>query len=377
MSTKSATSRIRDGSGDVLSQRALNRALLERQFLLRRSKLSAVEAIERLAGMQAQLPNAPYIGLWTRLDGFLPDELAQLITSRLAVRIVLMRSTLHLVTARDCRTWWPIVQPMLERQIHGSEFRRHIEGIDTDKLASTGRALIQEGLFTHAALAKLLGEHWPDRDSKSVALALRRHIPMVQAPPRGVWGLSGQSTWASAERWLGRPFGTDTSPKQLILRYLAAFGPATVGDIQAWSGLTGLREVLETLRPRLRTFCDERGRELFDVAAGPLPDPGTPAPPRFLPDFDNVLLAHADRSRIFPEEYRQRVGIGTPTVLLDGFVGGTWKITRCNGVATLAVSSFEPLSRKETAALTAEGNRLLTFVAANAVTRKVLFTHSQ
>jgi Winged helix DNA-binding domain len=361
----------------VLSLRVLNRALLERQFLLHRTKLSAVKAIERLAGMQAQLPNAPYIGLWTRLDGFDPDELAQLITNRLAVRIVLMRSTLHLVTARDCRAWWPIVQPVLECHLRSSEFGKHIAGLDTIKLISVGRELVEEGFFTHAELANALRQYWPKGDCQSIAYALRTHVPMVQAPPRGVWGLSGKSTWTFAERWLRKPFSQDTSPKRLILRYLAAFGPASVGDVQAWSGLAGLSEILEILRPRLRTFSDERGRELFDVPAGPLPDANTFAPPRFLPDYDNVLLAHADRTRVIPQEYRQRIGIGTPTVLIDGFVRGTWRITRNNSVATLEITCFEPPSKADTTNLTAEGKRLLSFVAADITTHKVHFVLSQ
>jgi hypothetical protein len=189
--------------------------------------------------------------------------------------------------------------------------------------------------------------------------------------------LSGRSTWTSAEEWLDHPFKADTSPESLILRYLAAFGPATVADVQAWSGLTGLGKILESLRTRLRIFYDERNRELFDVPEGPLPDPDTPAPPRFLPEYDNILLAHADRTRIIPPEYRQRIGIGIPTVLVDGFVRGTWKIIKAKAGGTLVISLFESPSRREIAALTLEGSRLLSFAAATAVTRKVLFTDFQ
>jgi hypothetical protein len=374
MSKEPANFHDRSGFGNVLSQRALNRALLERQFLLRRSKLSVVETIERLAGMQAQLPNAPYIGLWARIDGFLPSELVELIKNKLVVRIVLMRSTLHLVTAGDCSRWWPVVRPVLERHLHSSEFGKNLSGIDTQKLVSTGLALIKDRLLTHAAIAELLEQHLPDLNGQSVAYALRTHIPMVQAPPRGLWGLSGRSTWASAEEWLGHPFDADTSPKPLILRYLEAFGPATVADIQTWSGLAGLGKIFESLRPLLRTFYDERNRELFDVPEGLLPDPDTPAPPRFLPEYDNILLAHADRTRIIPQEYHQRIGIGIPTVLVDGFVRGTWKVIKDKAVATLAISLFERSSRREIAALTLEGSRLLSFVAASTVDRKVLFT---
>jgi hypothetical protein len=374
MSKESANFKNRQGFGNVLNKRALNRALLERQFLLRRSRLSAVEAIERLAGMQAQLPNAPYIGLWARIVGFHPSELVELIKNKLVVRIVLMRSTLHLVTASDCRRWWPVVRPVLERHLNGSEFGKNLKGLDTQSLISKGGVLIKDRLLTHSALATLLEEHLPGLHGQSAAYALRTHIPMVQPPPRGLWGLSGRSTWVCAEEWLGHPFNADSSPKRLILRYLAAFGPATVADVQAWSGLSGLSKILESLRPRLRIFHDERNRELFDVPQGSLPDPDTPAPPRFLPEYDNILLAHADRTRIVPQEYRQRIGIGIPTVLVDGFVRGTWKLIKDKRTATLVISSFQPPSRKEIAALTLEGSRLLSFTAANAITRQVVFT---
>ncbi|MGF7179105.1 DNA glycosylase AlkZ-like family protein [Tunturiibacter psychrotolerans] len=185
MSKEPANFHDRSGFSNVLSQRALNRALLERQFLLRRSKLSALETIERLAGTQAQLPNSPYIGLWARIDGFLPSELIELIKDKLVVRIVLMRSTLHLVTAGDCRRSWAVVRPVLERHLHSSEFGKNLLEIDTEKLVSTGLALVKDRLLTHAALAELLEQYLPGLNGQSVAYALRTHIPMVQAPREG------------------------------------------------------------------------------------------------------------------------------------------------------------------------------------------------
>ena len=372
-----SSGRRQPAGDDVLSARALNRALLERQLLLGRVRRSALETVEHLVGMQAQIPGAPYYSLWARLDGFRPDDLSDLIAGRRAVRTSLMRSTIHLVTADDCLALYPVIRPVLSRTLHsGSPFGRRTAGVDSNTLVAAARALLDERSRTKAELGRLLHESWPDHDAEALAYAVQLQTPLVQVPPRGLWGQSGQPTHATAERWLGRPLASETAPDRLVLRYLAAFGPATVGDVQAWSGLAGLRDVVERLRPALRTLRDERGRELFDLPDAPLPDPETPAAVRLLGDYDNVLLAHADRSRIIPERHRAEVvpNIGRPPVLVDGFVRGWWKLTRERDVATLRVELFEPVPEPDHTALIEESRRLLAFAAPDAARTDVRIT---
>jgi hypothetical protein len=349
---------------EVLSQRVLNRALLARQMLLRRESMSAAEAIERLAGMQAQSPTAPYVGLWTRLEQFDAGELSRLILERGAVRIALMRSTIHLVTARDCLAFRPVVQPALERELKGARARA-LAGLDLREVAEAGRAILEETPLGWTELGARLAERWPDRDPEALAHTVRARLALVQLPPRGVWGAGGRALHTTAEAWLGRPVPGDPSPNAMVLRCLGAFGPASVADVQSWSGVPRLREPVERLRPRLLAFRDERGTELFDLPDAPRPDGDTPAPPRFLPEYDNLVLSHADRSRVIPPEHAARVSasLGRPMFLLDGFVRGTWKIARERGTATLVVAPFAPLGDEDRGLLAEEGARLLRFAA--------------
>jgi len=367
-------------SGRVLSQRDLNRALLERQMLLRRWKLSAHEAIERLVGMQAQVPNDPYFGLWTRLEGFHPDQLVQLINDRRALRMPLMRATIHLVTARDCLALRPLVQSVQERTLNNTAFGRGTVGMDTEALLAAGQALLEEKPRTLTELGKLLNTRWPDRDPVNLARAIHYRAALVQVPPRGVWGASGQATWTTVEAWLGRPLDADPSLDQMVMRYLAAFGPATVRDMQTWSGLTGLRDVIKRIRPRLLTLRNERGREMFDLPEAPRPDPDTPAPPRFLPEYeyDNVFLSHADRTRIIADHHRTLLttknGVGPSTFLIDGFIRGTWKINWNRTTATLLINPLDPLPNPDRSALAEEGAQLLKFAAPDAQAHEVQFS---
>ena len=368
--------------GTVLSRRALNRATLERQLLLRRHSLPVAQTIERLLGMQAQVPNNPYVGLWSRLEPFDPGELSRLIAERQAVRTVLMRGTIHLVTARDCLALRPEMQPVLKRMLMvGSPYGRRLAGLDLEALLAAGRALLGEQPRTSASLRTALHERWPEHDAASLAYAVQYLAPLVQVPPRALWGKSGRATWTTADAWLGQPVPTtpaspEAGTEELILRYLSGYGPATVMDVQAWCGRTRLREAMERLRPRLRTFCDEHGKELFDVPDGPLPDPATPAPPRFMPEYDNALLGYADRTRIVDETTRRLTLMENgyvSTVLVDGFVRAVWKLTTQRKTATLAVEPFEPLSEEDRAAVSDEGARLLRFMAPDATSHEIRF----
>ena len=363
------------GAG-VLDVRSLNRALLARQQLLARQPLAPSEAIERLVGLQAQAPAAPYVGLWTRLRDFRPETLSELLVQRRAVRIALMRGTVHLVTARDALTLRPLVQPIFDRDLRvNSTYASGLAGLDLAALARTARALVDARPRTMTELRASLHERWPDRDAASLAYAARGLLPLVQVPPRGLWGLGGLPTLTTVEAWLGRPLAPRPSIGGMVRRYLAAFGPASVMDVQAWSGLTRLGPAVERLRPSLRSFYDERGVELFDLPDAPRPDYDTPAPPRFLPEYDNLFVAHADRSRVVADADRGRLMLDgrqiVGTVLVDGFARGTWKIKRTGGRSVLEVAPFRRMTAGEAAAVGQEAERLLEFTDAGVAAREV------
>lgn len=362
-------------SETVLDQRALNRALLARQLLLRREERPVPETIEHLVGMQAQSPSNPYLALWSRLEGFDADKLSLLIAEREAVRATLMRATIHLVTARDYQALRPVMQSVPAQTFKSSHFARNVAGVDVDAVVAYGRELLAEQPRTLGEIAPLLAERWPGHDPGSLAQAVGFLASLVHVPPRGLWQTSGKARLTPAEAWLGQPLGAGQSAEAIVMRYLAAFGPATVSDVRIWSRLTGLREVVARLRPQLRAFRDERGRELFDLPDAPLPAPETPAPPRFLPEYDNILLSHDDRVRITGEmaSLPMPAGRGSDygSVLVDGFLAGMWRITRERGHAKLAIEAGNSWSAADRAAVADEGERLLAFVAPEAQNRDI------
>jgi hypothetical protein len=348
----------------TLGPRALNRALLGRQSLLRPAAGPAatpLAVIERLVGMQSQAPGAPYVGVWSRLPDFSFGELSKMMTSRQAVRMVLMRGTVHLVSAADALALRPVLQPALDKQFAGSNWARGVPRVDRAELEAVCRQLVEERPRTPGELREALASRWPDADPASLVNAARSWLPLVQIPPRGLWGESGQVTYTTAEHWLGRPLA-EPDPAAVVRRYLAAFGPATVADVQKWSGLSGARGVVSGME--MRTYADEQGRVLYDLPdAPPLPDPDTPVPARMVAEFDNLLLSHADRERVVGREELKAVisinGIVRGTVLIDGFVGGTWAFERGRGVAAVRVESFGSLRRADRDTLTEQGARLL------------------
>lgn len=354
----------------TLSLRSLNRALLARQMLLAREPIAAHVALERLIGLQAQSPSPPYFGLWTRLADFRPEHLSDLIEARRAVRISLMRSTIHLATARDALRLRPVLQSMHEAAFAtGSRHGAAVRGVDMKALVRAGRKLVEKEPMTFTELGKRLQIRFPVFPADSLGYAVRNHIALVQIPPRGLWGRSGPPAHTSVEAWLGRPLRKSAEPDTMVLRYLAAFGPASVRDAQAWSGMTRLGAVFERLRAQLVLFRDEAGRELFDLPDAPRPSAEEAAPIRFLPEYDSTLLSHADRTRIISDADRKRAffgsgGIVAATFLVDGFVQGTWKLKRRGKRATtLEVSPYRRLKKVDRRAVEEEGEALLRFAA--------------
>ncbi|MFT7839154.1 winged helix DNA-binding domain-containing protein [Saccharothrix sp. BKS2] len=342
----------------VLTRRALNRSTLHRQLLLERADLPAVDVVGHLVGMQAQEPFSPYYGLWSRIRSFEPAELVDLLTGRHVVRATLHRATIHLVTAADHGLLEPLLRPFLHRRFASSPFRAAVAGAEHEEFAAVATGLLERPR-TRRELGDLLAGHRPGRDPASLGYAATTLVPTVQVPPRALWGRSGAARWTAATTWLGPagPAGPAAPVEELVRRYLAAFGPASVRDLRTWIGMTRLAPVVEAMD--LRVFADEHGRVLYDVPDGPLVDPDVPAPARFLPEFDNLLLGHHDRTRVISDEdYRRGIVVGgRPTLLVDGFVHGTWRITGTG----LEIRVFRPLSREQEADVEAEGERLLRF----------------
>ncbi|MBR8740919.1 winged helix DNA-binding domain-containing protein [Nocardiopsis sp. MG754419] len=351
----------------VLSRRALNRATLARQHLLARVDLPAVDLVTRLGGLQAQTTHSWYVAFQSRLREPDPEAVGRTLTDGGLVRMSLMRSTLHLVTPEDARWLRGTTREVMARDLAHSTHGRATAGLDLDAVVDLGRAILEERPLGPKDLGARLAERWPEVPGTHLAYVVRCLLPVVQIPPRGVWGAVGSPVLAPADTWTGLPMDAAPDHERLVLRHLAAFGPASVRDVQAWSGLTRLAPVVSGLRDRLVTFRDEAGAELFDLPDAPRPGPDVPAPVRFLYDFDNVLRAHADRTRMISPDSLRRVtarnGMPPATVLVDGSVAASWKVDRDRRARTLDVFPFRPLDGSETEEIIEEGRRLLAFLS--------------
>ncbi|MFE3203583.1 winged helix DNA-binding domain-containing protein [Embleya sp. NPDC059237] len=347
-----------------VSRRVLNRTLIARQLLAERTRRPAAQVVRHLVAMQAQEPNWPYVGLWSRIAEFRHAELTDLYTDKDVVRGPLLRGTQHLAAAEDYAWIRPHFQPAPGTELRASYYAAETRGLEPDELAATGRELLADGQLARRELGRLLGERYPGRSGYVLAAAVQRMLPIVHPTPNGVWGGWGNRPsvpMALAPVWTGRAMDPTRDVRELVERYLAAFGPASVADVQAWSGLKRLRAVIEAMP--LRVLRDVDGRDLYDLPDAELAAEDAPAPVRFLPAFDNAVLGHADRTRILPDEHRRRVLPGNslvlPTFLVDGFIAGTWSVHPTG----LRLIPFAPLSAETTDAVTAEAARLCTFAA--------------
>jgi hypothetical protein len=368
-----------------ITLRQLNRATLARQMLLSRERLTVPAAVARLVAMQAQLARPPFVGLWTRLDPFAREDLTRALQAREIVRATSFRGTIHLMTAADFVAFRGAIQPMLTRGMTGI-LRGRLDGVDVEKVVAIGREFFGKAPSTFDSFRKHLERKYPKGDHRAMAYVVRMQVPLVQVPTDVPWGFSAAADFALAGEGTevagkGPGKGTEvgvikpTSVPFLLKRYLAAYGPASVADAQAFTGLQKLQPAFDELRSELVTFKDARKRELFDLPDAPRPDEDTPAPIRYLPDFDSLLLAHADRSRVIADEHRALVVSKNLQIaavfLVDGVAAGIWKVARNRKTAVLALQSFSSLTKKIQAALEAEGDALLRFVEPDAAERVI------
>jgi hypothetical protein len=356
---------------DTLTERQLNRATLARQLLLAREPLGAAEAIGRLFGLQAQEAKPPFLGLWSRLEGFRREDLRAALGERHVVRATLMRATLHLLGADDYAAFRPALQPVMERAARGA-LRNRSAGLEIDRVLPAARRLLSERPRPFTELRSLLQEQFPEVDDRALGYTVRTHLPLVMVPADARWAFPSVASFTLADEWLGRSLPGSGTPAELVLRYLAAFGPATAADAQTWSGLQGLAAVFASLRSQLAVFRNERGREVFDLPGAPRPAGDVPVPARLLPEFDNLVLAHADRTRLLADEHRGALVTKNLRVrasfLVDGMVAGTWELERKRAAATLRMTPFRALPKRAVEELTAEAEGLLRFAEDDATT---------
>ncbi len=361
----------------TLTARELNRATLARQLLLERARISPLTGVESLAGMQAQEARPPFVGLWSRLHGFRREDLHRALHERDIVRGTLMRGTLHLFAAADYAAFRRTIQPVLDQAL--GVLGDRAAGLDPEAVLLTARDFLRDHPRTFAETRSHLVAAFPNVNDRALGFTVRMQLPLVMVPVEHRWSFSANASFALAEEWLRAPLASVDATAALARRYLAAFGPASVADFQTWSGLGKMKPVFDQLRPDLLTFRDERGRELFDLPHASRPGADIPAPVRFLPDFDNLLLSHADRTRVIADEHRnvvyQKGNLRLlPTFLVDGVVRGLWRVQRKRKAATLLVTPFAPLTKAVRRELDEEGEALLRFIEEDATDFDIVYT---
>ena len=348
---------------DILTLRQLNRATLARQMLLAREKTTALAGIERLVAMQAQWPRPPFVGLWSRVAGFERADLTSLVAQKKVVRATSLRGTIHVSSAKDYLGFRPVLQPVLEAGLQAI-LKDRLDGMDMDALTTRARAMLVKRPHTFAELREQFLKADPKADERAMGYSVRMLLPLVQVPEDGEpWAYASQSSFALADQWLGRKITTThATPDPLILRYLAAYGPAAAADFQAWSGVSreATRTAFERLRPKLRTFRDEGRKELFDLPDAPRPSADVPAPVRFIPEYDNLIAARAD-GRIVARDHRPRIFLSAlriaATVLVDGAAAATWKLDSTKKAATITIDPFGKLPAKVRKEIESEADR--------------------
>jgi hypothetical protein len=351
-----------DGGMQTLTPRDINRATLARQLLLDRAALTPVEAVEQLAGMQAQEPKHPYVGLWSRLAGFSDEQLSAALHDRSLVRATLLRGTLHLLTAADFLRFRSTLGPVLESGLKLLGDRA--DGLEPAKVARAAHKILAAEPLTFTEVRDALTKEFPEVNDRALGFTTRMLVPLVMFPTDSRWGYPANARFTPAEDWLGAKLHPTAVPGELVVRYLRAFGPATPADFQTWSGLQKARPVFDELE--LDVFKDESGKILYDVPDAPRPGPDVEAPVRFLPEFDNLLLAHAKRERVIADEHRTAVFTKNlrikSTYLVDGRVAGLWTVEKKRGVATLTLTPFGRTLKRTLAELEREGTALTAFL---------------
>ena len=354
-----------------ITLRELNRATLARQLLLERQSTTVVDAVERLGGLQAQEPKPPFLALWTRVAGFRREQLHEALHERAVVRGTMMRATLHVVSAADYKALRTTLQPALTDAMTAA-LKGRDQGLDLDALLPVARRLVAGEPRTFGELRDLLLERFPDVNVRALGYATRMNLPLLMVPGDDRWSFPSDARFGPAAKPAAKP-----DPKALVRRHLGAFGPASAADVQTWSGLRGLGDVLEDMSGELEVLSYGR-RKLFDLPDAPRPAADVPAPPRLLPEFDSLLLAHKDRTRVITDERRKALATKNlrvkATFLVDGFAAGSWSTTRKRGAATLTIAPFERLAKPVKEELAAEAEALLAFAEPDAAERRVEFT---